>query len=96
VKKNNAAMCCLDAPKDKLELLIGRHPKPIARPNVRPKNYNPPFLKIVEQGGRGDETWKSKEWSDRISIRLAVQRAISANKSTVDLGSGSIWRHPTE
>ena len=53
VKKNDACMCSLDAPKDKLELLIGRHPKPIARPYVCPKNYNPPLLKIVEQGSRG-------------------------------------------
>ena len=90
VKKNDACMCSLDAPKDKLELLIGRHPTPIARPYVCPKNYNPPLLKIVEQGSRGDETWKSKERSDRISIQLAVQRAVSANKSTVDLGFGSI------
>jgi hypothetical protein len=72
VKKNDACMCSLDAPKDKPELLIGRHPKPIARPYVLPKNYNSSLLKIVEQGSRGDETWKSKEWSDRISIRLAV------------------------
>lgn len=49
VKKNNAPVGYLDSAKYQLQLLVGRHRKPIARPYICAKHYNSAPFKIIEQ-----------------------------------------------
>src|SRR5439155_8248710 len=62
MEQYDAAVGLVEPAEHEPELLIGRHPVPVARPQIGAEYDDAARGKLVEQGGRRGKSRKTEEW----------------------------------